>query len=85
MYNGYHAYSGREELNLSFGENNRARIKIPGNFRGVVAVQFDEPWYWKINEIISFVTLLVMVLIAARYEIFKNRNFQETRRITKAK
>ncbi len=85
MYNGYHAYSGREELNLSFGENNRARIKIPGNFRGVVAVQFDEPWYWKINEIISFVTLLVMVLIAARYEIFKNRNLQETRRITKAK
>lgn len=75
----------REELNLSFGENNRVRIKIPGNFRGVVVVQFNEPWYREINEIISFLTLLVMVLIAARCEIFKNRNLQETGRITRAK
>lgn len=55
LYRGYRAeemYTGRK-LELTYGENNTVRVKIPMGFEGWVLVQHRPLWYWRLGEAIT--------------------------------
>lgn len=40
------------------GEIGRVRAVIPPGYSGVLCMRFEEPWYWKMSEMVSLVTFL---------------------------
>ena len=63
LHKGYHAISGSgEELAISQGASGRISVSVPAGFAGSFKVEFKEPWYWRMSELISLVTLLCLVL-----------------------
>lgn len=58
-YKGYIAYDERtgERLQVFAGTNNRVSVTIPAGFDSSIHVEFSEPWYWRVAEIISVVFL----------------------------
>lgn len=62
LYKGYHAITDSgEELLISPGESYRISVSVPANYSGTIRVGFNEPWYWRICEMISLVTLLCLI------------------------
>ncbi len=72
-YKGYRAYRADtgEVLPCYAGENFEVTVEIPEDFDGMVNVQFKSPWYWRVGEIVTLCTLLVMVVFGCRkrYEV----------------
>lgn len=63
LYKGYHAITDSgDELVISPGESYRISVAIPANFDGTIRVEFREPWYWRICELISLIALIWLVL-----------------------
>lgn len=61
LYKGYHAITGSgEELEISPGSSYRISVSVPAGFAGSFRVEFKEPWYWRMSELISLITLLSM-------------------------
>lgn len=52
-----------ERLTVSAGTNNMVRVTVPPNFSGAIELSFTEPWYWRLSEIISLLTLLVCLAV----------------------
>ena len=66
-YKGYKAYSeDGAELLISDGDNNVIRVEIPAHYKGMVYVQFEEPWYWQLANVISLITGLGLIMIAMK-------------------
>lgn len=66
-YKGYHAFTGDgEELQISFGDQHRISVLIPGGYSGTIQVGFSEPWYWRVCELISLATLLCLIIYPIR-------------------
>lgn len=62
LYKGYHAIADTgEELAIYPGESYRIAVSVPADFSGSFRVAFREPWYWRVCEGISLVTLLGIV------------------------
>lgn len=63
-YKGYHAYARNDgrELPCYAGENFEVTVDIPAGFAGDIYVQFESPWYWRLGELITCVTVFVMIL-----------------------
>ncbi|MBD5522530.1 MAG: hypothetical protein HDR03_15125 [Lachnospiraceae bacterium] len=62
LYKGYHAYADtKEELAITSGESYRIAVAVPAGFSGSFSVEFKEPWYWRVCEIISLLTLVGVV------------------------
>ena len=61
-YKGYRAYceETREPLDCYEGENSQVTVRIPQGFEGTVKVAFQSPWYWRLGEAVSLLTLLGM-------------------------
>lgn len=59
-YKGYHAYASTmgEELAVEPGTNHVVRVLLPPAFAGEVEVRFVSPFYWRISEIITYLTAL---------------------------
>lgn len=69
-YIGYHATdSGGHELATQPGTNNRLRVVIPAGCTGSVTVSFSEPWYWRMSEIVSLLSLI--------WTLYRNRRSHE--------
>ena len=70
LYKGYHAYADTgEELAIIPGESYRISVAVPPAFDGSIIVKFKEPWYWRVCEILSFLTLagiIVNVILDSR-------------------
>lgn len=63
LHKGYHAISGSgEELAISQGASGRISVSVPTGFTGNFKVEFKEPWYWRVSELISVITLLCLLL-----------------------
>lgn len=64
-YHGYRAYAGEEGAQLSVckGDNNVVRVVIPAGFDAQVTVRFVSPWYWRVAEVVSYMTLLSFLVI----------------------
>ena len=59
-----------QTLPIYAGTNNMVRISLPENYHGSIHVCFAEPWFWRLAEIISFLTLSAVILWMA-WNIFK--------------
>lgn len=67
-YYGYRAYAGEKEqpLPVCKGDNNVVRVIIPADCSTHVTVKFVSPWYWRIAEIVSYMTLLPVLAMGLR-------------------
>lgn len=62
FYKGYQAYdvdSGKE-LKCYAGVNSEVTVDIPTEFAGDVKVGFRSPWYWRVGELVTVLTLLAL-------------------------
>lgn len=59
---GYRAVTDSgERLTISPGEAFRISVSVPSNFTGSFQVKFQEPWYWRVCEIISLLTFAGLI------------------------
>ena len=69
LYKSYRAISNSgERLQISPGTSYRISVAVPKGFNGSFRVEFKEPWYWRMCEILSFITLMGIVF-------YINRNY----------
>ncbi|MCM1120647.1 MAG: hypothetical protein NC543_14945 [bacterium] len=62
-YKGYHVTSEGgviTDRNLSTGEDAVVRIDVPAGYEGRISVRYRGPWYWRLAEGITVVTLLYL-------------------------
>ncbi len=57
-YKGFVALSEEGRLDISYGKSSRIRVAVPGNYNGLIRIRFQEPFYWRIAEIISLLSWL---------------------------
>lgn len=66
----YRYYEARDakknSLNISDGFNRTIRVEIPESFEGEISVGFESPWYWRAAEIISFISVVLLLLFYMR-------------------
>ena len=64
----YAAKGSGKKLNVFRAENYKVAVEIPAGYSGDIKIWFREPWYWRLSEIISLITVIWVVR-----EINKNR------------
>jgi len=63
-YKGYQAVeTGGKTLDVVCGDNNVVRVIVPSGFQGIIEVDFESPWYWRLAEVISAGMLAVLIFI----------------------
>lgn len=62
-YKGYAAkdYTSGAPLFVEAGANGTVRVIVPPKFQGKIGVWFQSPWYWRLSELLSFITLSWLV------------------------
>lgn len=67
-YKGYQAHrtDTGEALPLTYGENNVIRVLLPAAFDADVSVSFQSPVYWRISELISLLTGILLLATALK-------------------
>ena len=75
-YKGYIAYdeSSKEKFTIGFGDNNRLRVYLPGEYNGTLNITYQEPLFWRLSELISICSILfvIFLLIRKRNPLFLN-------------
>ena len=68
LYKGYQAIDAAtgQEMELCAGANNVIRVVIPAGYEGTVQVSFESPIYWRIAELISVLTIAVLLVVGLR-------------------
>ncbi len=66
FYPYYHAASESGELAVEIAENNLTKILLPQSFNGKVFFYFSPPWFWRMAEVLTFLSFLLLV-----FAIFK--------------
>lgn len=68
-YKGYRAYDTEsgEELCCRAGNNFEVTVEVPAGYEGRIAVAFESPRYWRAGELLSVLTLSVMVFSAVYF------------------
>lgn len=69
LYKGYEAFcqETEEEIELTYGKNNVIRALIPAGFEGSLKIGFVSPIYWRIAEIISALTIAMLLVTGWKY------------------
>lgn len=65
-----------ETFPVTRGTNNKIHVTLPDNYQGTLKVYFAEPWYWRVSEIISLITLIWLIGLIACFPAasrFRNR------------
>lgn len=71
-YKGYHAVDEYgNEYEIVDGANNMIRFSLPAGFSGNVTIDFIEPWYWRIAEIISLISVICLCMKGLHNETLK--------------
>ncbi len=67
-YKGYQAYHVEtdERLNCYAGNNFEVTVEVPVGFEGTIAVLFESPWYWRVGEVVSVLTLVIRAVFFHR-------------------
>lgn len=67
-YGGYQArdLTSHEDLTTAIGDNGRVAVTVPPNYSGTFHVGFHEPLLWRIAEIISVITFIIMIVLMYR-------------------
>lgn len=66
-YDGYRANATLEDgtvipLEISAGQNNVISIELEADTQYDVTVEFCEPWYWRVAEIVSVIALFIIIV-----------------------
>lgn len=68
-YIGYKAKdSNGNKLATEYGNNNVLRIIIPENYNGEITVYYSGRWYWRVAEIITLLTFVLMAMYHKKSE-----------------
>ncbi|WP_026526199.1 glycosyltransferase family 39 protein [Butyrivibrio sp. VCD2006] len=59
----YYATDGSMSYGLSAGDNNKLRITLPAGCDSVIKIRFREPVYWRIAELITLGSVIVLIAI----------------------
>lgn len=51
-----------ERLAVSLDIPGKVRVRIPPHYHGTFAVAYKEPWYWRISELVSLLTVLAGIV-----------------------
>lgn len=79
-YKGYeatHVETGAK-LDISNGFNNCIRITIPKGFSGTLEIKFVEPTYWKVAEVITGVSFLLLIGFGIAKTIISHKSPKDT-------
>lgn len=57
-------------VKITRGDNKRIRLHIPGSYEGQLRVRYVEPIIWRISEIISVITFLLLVIYKRKCNSF---------------
>ena len=61
-YKGYRAYDkDKNRLKISDGSNRLVSVTLPASYEGPVYIKYEEPFYWRLAEIISLISLIIVV------------------------
>lgn len=52
-----------EELPVSPGTNNMVRVTFPGGYSGTIRIRFEEPWFWRLAEAVSFAAVAAAIAL----------------------
>lgn len=60
--------AAHQQLQVSSGYNGMLRVTFPAGFEGTIRIAFTEPWFWRLAEIVSLLTMPVCggVVLAVR-------------------
>ncbi len=62
-YKGYHVRDQNgTEYEIKDGTNNVINFSLPAGFSGNVTIDFEEPWYWRVAELLSLATAILLSL-----------------------
>ncbi len=69
LYKGYRAMDADtgHSLSLCAGDNQTVRVILPPYYAGTLNVRFVSPLYWRISEVISLASLLILLLSWYRF------------------
>ena len=67
-YKGYRAFDADtgEELAVYAGSNGLVTVNVPTGYDGIVEISFVSPWYWRMAEIISCISVVGMFVLYQR-------------------
>jgi hypothetical protein len=62
-YYGYRAYDKitGQELTITTSGNYAVCVEVPAGYEGTVQVTFVSPWYWRVAEVVSYLSLLGLI------------------------
>ena len=79
LYKGYHAYEAEgRELAVQDGSNHLVRVAVPESYEGEISVQFESPWYWRLAELITVITVVAVAADVLRSRRHKQPNATKT-------
>lgn len=64
LYDGYSAVdvATGEEFELSSGDEAMILVEIPAGYSGTIVVEWNEPWYWRVSEVVSLLSIVSMIV-----------------------
>lgn len=67
-YDNYHVYmmETKQELEIVNGNNNCISFNVPGDYQGMILVQYERPIIWHISYAVSVITVLGLILFYMR-------------------
>ena len=61
LYKGYEAIGeSGEKMEIVDSDNHLLQVSVPGGYTGRITVRFTEPWYWRVAEMITLLTIVGM-------------------------
>ena len=72
-YKGFVALSDEGKLNISYGKSSRIRVEVPAGYAGKIRIRFEEPFYWRIAEVVSLLSWLGLLAYCIRMRRQKSR------------
>ena len=60
-----------EELSVRAGTNNMIRVNVPSGYSGSIRLRFEEPWFWRLAEILSSLALVCCCTFIVHNYLFR--------------
>ena len=59
-YSGYRAWDIQgNDLEVKCGDDGYLQIKLTASYTGEIVIQYVEPWYWRVAELLSLITVIL--------------------------
>lgn len=68
-------------LPVSTGENNKVVLTIPGEYAGTIEISYHPPVLWRVAELVSVLSWILVILFGWRKKIFPSLRIQEKKEL----